>query len=240
MSKPHSKACKCFYCEQQRKPPEQPPEVPCAQCGKPVEKERHVYAIPTCYACLPPPATLPEVPAPGDSADLEAIRRCLEAYGPHSLREAARTLLRMVDELTETVHRLSSGWDTERDELTANRDEAVRGCKDWEKAYRKMEDEMRAKLARYEEPTGCDSSVCRDVVAERDELQAKLAKAETLAEQSHELFEAEEKAAKHWLKRAEAAEARVKELEAESARVDDYLAGRISRAEWQRLGKMGQ
>ena len=150
MSKPHSKACKCFYCEQQRKPPEQPPEVPCAQCGKPVEKERHVYAIPTCYACLPPPATLPEVPAPGDSADLEAIRRCLEAYGPHSLREAARTLLRMVDELTETVHRLSSGWDTERDELTANRDEAVRGCKDWEKAYRKMEDEMRAKLAEAE------------------------------------------------------------------------------------------
>jgi len=150
VSKPHSKACKCFYCEQQRKPPEQPPEVPCAQCGKPVEKERHVYAIPTCYACLPPPATLPEVPAPGDSADLEAIRRCLEAYGPHSLREAARTLLRMVDELTETVHRLSSGWDTERDELTANRDEAVRGCKDWEKAYRKMEDEMRAKLAEAE------------------------------------------------------------------------------------------
>jgi len=215
VSKPHSKACKCFYCEQQRKPPEQPPEVPCAQCGKPVEKERHVYAIPTCYACLPPPATLPEVPAPGDSADLEAIRRCLEAYGPHSLREAARTLLRMVDE------------------LTANRDEAVRGCKDWEKAYRKMEDEMRAKLARYEEPTGCDSSVCRDVVAERDELQAKLAEAEGRLRGARERARDAEG-------RAEAAEARVKELEVESARVDDYLAGRISRAEWQRLGKMGQ
>jgi hypothetical protein len=27
----------------------------CRQCGKPAEKERWCYAIPTCYACLPPP-----------------------------------------------------------------------------------------------------------------------------------------------------------------------------------------
>jgi hypothetical protein len=34
----------------------------CAQCGKPVEEERRCYAIPTCYACLPPPEPLPVRP----------------------------------------------------------------------------------------------------------------------------------------------------------------------------------
>jgi len=36
-------------------------EISCVQCGKPVEKERHCYALPTCYACLPPPPPLPIV-----------------------------------------------------------------------------------------------------------------------------------------------------------------------------------
>lgn len=31
---------------------------PCRTCGRPVEPLRRVYAMPTCYACLPPP-TLP-------------------------------------------------------------------------------------------------------------------------------------------------------------------------------------
>jgi len=34
------------------------PEVLCA-CGRPVEPERHCYAVPTCYACLPPPPPIP-------------------------------------------------------------------------------------------------------------------------------------------------------------------------------------
>lgn len=33
--------------------------VPCRQCGLAVESERRCYAIPTCYACLPPPEPLP-------------------------------------------------------------------------------------------------------------------------------------------------------------------------------------
>jgi hypothetical protein len=36
----------------------------CAQCGKPVEEERRCYAIPTCYACLPPPEPLTVIPVP--------------------------------------------------------------------------------------------------------------------------------------------------------------------------------
>jgi hypothetical protein len=31
----------------------------CVQCGGPVEPERHCYAHPTCYRCLPPPEPLP-------------------------------------------------------------------------------------------------------------------------------------------------------------------------------------
>lgn len=43
----------------------------CAACGKPVEKMRECFAIPTCYACLPPPPPLPYIgikprPAEGD------------------------------------------------------------------------------------------------------------------------------------------------------------------------------
>jgi hypothetical protein len=32
---------------------------PCRSCGEPVEPARRCYAIPTCYACLPPPEPLP-------------------------------------------------------------------------------------------------------------------------------------------------------------------------------------
>lgn len=31
----------------------------CARCGRTVEPERECYAVPTCYACLPPPDPLP-------------------------------------------------------------------------------------------------------------------------------------------------------------------------------------
>lgn len=31
----------------------------CRTCGRPVEEPRRIYAIPTCYACLPPPEPLP-------------------------------------------------------------------------------------------------------------------------------------------------------------------------------------
>ena len=36
----------------------EPSPVFCA-CGRPVETARRCYAIPTCYACLPPPPPLP-------------------------------------------------------------------------------------------------------------------------------------------------------------------------------------
>lgn len=38
--------------------------INCVQCGKPVEHTREVYAIPTCYACLPPPAPLSVIADP--------------------------------------------------------------------------------------------------------------------------------------------------------------------------------
>jgi len=38
--------------------------VRCRQCGKPVEKLRECYAIPVCYACLPPPPPLPRIHTP--------------------------------------------------------------------------------------------------------------------------------------------------------------------------------
>jgi hypothetical protein len=34
----------------------------CRTCGRPVEEPRRIYAIPTCYACLPPPEPLPIAP----------------------------------------------------------------------------------------------------------------------------------------------------------------------------------
>jgi hypothetical protein len=39
------------------------PEAKCIRCacGRDVEPARHCYAIPTCYACLPPPAPLPRI-----------------------------------------------------------------------------------------------------------------------------------------------------------------------------------
>ena len=36
-------------------------EPRCARCGEPVEPNRRCYAIPHCYACLPPPPELPTV-----------------------------------------------------------------------------------------------------------------------------------------------------------------------------------
>jgi hypothetical protein len=34
------------------------PRANCASCGKQVERARECYAVPTCYACLPPPPPL--------------------------------------------------------------------------------------------------------------------------------------------------------------------------------------
>jgi hypothetical protein len=36
-------------------------QINCQRCGKSVERSRRVYAIPTCFACLPPPEPLPIV-----------------------------------------------------------------------------------------------------------------------------------------------------------------------------------
>jgi hypothetical protein len=33
--------------------------VRCVRCDWPVEHARRVYAVPTCYKCLPPPPALP-------------------------------------------------------------------------------------------------------------------------------------------------------------------------------------
>lgn len=35
----------------------------CRGCGRTVEPERECYAIPTCFACLPPPPPLPVLPS---------------------------------------------------------------------------------------------------------------------------------------------------------------------------------
>lgn len=35
----------------------------CRRCGRNVEPERECYAIPTCFACLPPPPPLPVLPS---------------------------------------------------------------------------------------------------------------------------------------------------------------------------------
>ena len=44
-------------------------EWPCVECGKEVEEQRHVYARPTCYVCLPPPPDLPTIPFPVQAED---------------------------------------------------------------------------------------------------------------------------------------------------------------------------
>lgn len=36
--------------------------IRCNSCGKLVEQARRCYAIPTCFACLPPPEPLPICP----------------------------------------------------------------------------------------------------------------------------------------------------------------------------------
>ncbi len=52
--------------------PDAPPRVRCAQCGGPVEPTRECYAVPTCHACLPPPAALPVVASPPHLPGLDA------------------------------------------------------------------------------------------------------------------------------------------------------------------------
>jgi len=46
--------------------------VICNQCAKPVEVQRYCYAVPVCFACLPPPPPLQFV----DEDDLAYARRC--------------------------------------------------------------------------------------------------------------------------------------------------------------------
>ncbi len=53
----------------------------CRRCGKTVEPQRECYAIPTCFACLPPPPPLPVLPFPSDEeiAALERARHTEES-----------------------------------------------------------------------------------------------------------------------------------------------------------------
>jgi hypothetical protein len=40
------------------KPCDENTRLGCHTCGKPVERPRRCYAVPTCYGCLPPPEIL--------------------------------------------------------------------------------------------------------------------------------------------------------------------------------------
>ena len=51
--------------------------IVCRQCGKEVEEARRCYAIPTCYACLPPPEPLPIA---HNTNKLEILNRKLLSY----------------------------------------------------------------------------------------------------------------------------------------------------------------
>lgn len=49
-------------------------QLTCAQCGGPAEKERRDYAVPTCFACLPPPKPLPIAPTSYQRGRADALR----------------------------------------------------------------------------------------------------------------------------------------------------------------------
>ena len=72
----HAPAPQPSAASEPRLPPEwdQPPD--CRECGKPCEKARWCYAIPTCYACLPPPDLKRSILLPLDVA--EAVERAME------------------------------------------------------------------------------------------------------------------------------------------------------------------
>jgi hypothetical protein len=51
-----------------------PRVIPCKQCGEPVEDVRRCYAVPMCYACLPPPPELPTIETPPEVIDEIMVR----------------------------------------------------------------------------------------------------------------------------------------------------------------------
>lgn len=74
--------------------------IPCESCGKPVEEPRECYAIPTCYACLPPPPPLPVAPWP-PSAGLR--RGTVSARVFAAIRSGADTLPALREELRDVA-----------------------------------------------------------------------------------------------------------------------------------------
>jgi len=189
-------------------PPEQPPEVPAPE---------HPYMSMTCVHCgidaFCPKCD--EVTAPGDSAELAAIRYRLNhdpngITSPDGPRNDRVTLLRMVDELTVENARLT--------EIDADAEIRLDERSKWI-------DELRAKLAGLTDWTADEEERHH---AREIELEAKLAEAEKLHERQSTTAWGQVTIQRE---RAEAAEARVNHLKQEVARLEQEVAWRQAQIE---------
>lgn len=54
---------------------------PCRRCGGPVEDSRLCYAQPPCFACLPPPGSIPPPTLPGPTERVDMALRLQYRYG---------------------------------------------------------------------------------------------------------------------------------------------------------------
>jgi hypothetical protein len=197
------------------KPPEPPPEVPCKHYVK-TTTDGHSWA---CAACAAP---MPEVPAPVDSAELAAIVSQLEEdealekerngipVGMTLHTEHRRALLRMVDGL--------------RAELVRTREISHRSLAQAVELRRELSENVDAVISERDR--------CERAEEERDELRAKLAEADLDVQVHRVKFDTVNQCilwdtpypreaellteCRRQEERAEAAEARVKELTAEN------------------------
>lgn len=88
------------------RPPEWDSDRPCASCGKMVEAVRRCYAVPTCYACLPPPRAM-EVFVP------ENALRVILPLPAKALHPNARVHWRVKHKATKEARRKAffAGWE---------------------------------------------------------------------------------------------------------------------------------
>jgi hypothetical protein len=106
----------------------------CVSCGGPVEPERHDYAQPTCYRCLPPPEPLPVravatqnlalpdyllAPAPDYRSELPAEPETCGCDEAVELRKQLAELQRKLDSETASYERTIKAEYSKREALDA-------------------------------------------------------------------------------------------------------------------------
>lgn len=157
----------------------------------------------------------PRAGVPSCDSELEAIRARVVCEAPPEDFEAdAGTLLRMVDELTKERDDLSRRVHELGEELDAQNSSEL--MTSW-REMQKERDDLRAKLAETQEASSRWAEeynrVCGVWANEKRELEAKLAEAEKERDAWKARAQGDMKAAAAHAERAEAAEARVRELE---------------------------